>query len=56
MIERKKTQATWQCTCCRQRTTIPISKGRPNGGSCGKQERLSNGKFRPHIWEKINEH
>lgn len=56
MIERKKTQATWQCTCCKQRTTIHISKGTPNGGSCGKQPRESNGRYKPHVWVKIGEH
>lgn len=56
MIEKKKTQATWKCIYCNQRSTIPISKGRPNGGSCGKQEREANGKYKPHIWEKISEH
>lgn len=56
MIEKKPTQATWQCSCCRQRTTIPISKGMPHGGSCGKQPRDAKGKYMPHLWIKIGEH
>ena len=56
MIQKKPSLATWKCDACKHLTTIRISQGVPHGGSCGKQPKDANGKYKPHVWVKINEH